>query len=117
MDRIYHITDEVAWRRALGELEYRGDSLSREGFIHASTREQVAEVANRLFAGRTDLLLLTIGADRVAARIVRENLEGGSEQYPHIYGPLNLDAVLAASVYRAIDGRFQPPAVDGGTST
>lgn len=109
-DVIYHLTSESAWREALDRSSYRADSLEREGFIHASTASQIVEVANRLFTGRDDLILLHLELARVEPRIVRENLEGGAELYPHLYGPLNLDAVLAATPYRAgPDGRFAAP--------
>jgi uncharacterized protein (TIGR00730 family) len=110
-DVIYHLTSDATWRAALERSEYRADSFEREGFLHASTPAQIVEVANRLFSGRTDLVLLHLELERVAPRVVRENLEGGSELYPHLYGPLNLDAVLAATPYRARpDGRFDAPA-------
>jgi uncharacterized protein (TIGR00730 family) len=109
-ETIYHLTSRAAWLAALDASEYRGDSLATEGFIHASTHAQLAPVANRLFRGRDDLVLLHLDLDRIAPRVVRENLEGGTEKFPHLYGPLNLDAVLAATDYRAAaDGRFLPP--------
>ena len=110
MSEIFHITTEDGWETARSAGVYRGDALQSEGFIHASTSAQVIEVANRLFNGRRDLLLLRIDADRVAAEIRVENLEGGDEQYPHIYGPLNLDAVTATVRFRsALDGTLQLP--------
>jgi len=52
------------------------------------------DVANRLFRGHRDLVLLTIDADRVRSPIRYENLEGGTELFPHVYGSLNVDAVI-----------------------
>ncbi len=109
-ETIFHLTSEATWKAARSASEYRGDTLESEGFIHASTRSQLAPVANRLFRERTDLVLLEIDLSRIAPRVVRENLEGGSELYPHLYGPLNLDAVVAARPYRAdSNGRFATP--------
>lgn len=55
---LFHITSaaEAAKARRLGE--YRPGGFAREGFIHCSHRGQVVPVANRLFHGRTDLVLL-----------------------------------------------------------
>jgi len=108
---ILHITTEETMQTARAEGAYRGDTLESQGFIHASEHGQVAEVANRLFAGRGDLILLHIDEDRIGPRVVRENLEGGTIQYPHIYGPLNLDAILGIAPYRVSDnGVFEDPA-------
>ena len=89
---ILHITHKHAWDEAMKTGEYRGDTLSTEGFIHCSTLEQVIEVANYLFKGVSDLLLLVIDEHKVTSAIAFED-PGNGKQYPHIYGPLNLDAV------------------------
>lgn len=111
---LLHVTTAAEWEAAVREGVYRGDTLSTEGFLHASEPAQVIEVANRLFRGRTGLVLLLIDERRVRAPVVRENLEGGTERYPHLYGPLNLDAVRAVLPFRpAADGTFTlPPGVE-----
>jgi uncharacterized protein (DUF952 family) len=82
-----------------------------DGFIHCSTRDQVIKVANARFRGREGLVLLLIDTDRVGPEIVYENLEGGSELFPHIYGELNTDAVAeVASFEPGSDGFFELPA-------
>lgn len=118
MRPIFHIAAGEAWRHARAAGAYRGDSLEAEGFIHASTRLQVLEVANRLFRGRRGLVLLLIDETKVGSEIRRENLEGGEELYPHIHGPLNLDAVVDVLPFPPeADGTFRwPPEVDGGES-
>jgi uncharacterized protein (DUF952 family) len=92
---LLHITTPPAWEAAGASGAYRGDTLESEGFIHCSLEHQVLEVANRIFGGRRDLLLLFIDEGRVGPEVRFENLEGGSELYPHVYGPLNSDAVTA----------------------
>ncbi|MEQ8764152.1 MAG: DUF952 domain-containing protein [Planctomycetota bacterium] len=91
---IFHITTAAAWEPARVDGHYRGDSLETEGFIHCSKEHQVLEVANRLFGGRTDLIVLVIDPAKTTADIVFENLEGGTELYPHHYGPLPAEAVV-----------------------
>ncbi len=90
---LYHLTTPESWAAAHEAGCYEGNSLASEGFIHCSTERQLLEVANRLFAGRDDLIVLVIDPSRVQVEIRWENLEGGSERYPHLYGPLPAAAV------------------------
>jgi uncharacterized protein (DUF952 family) len=108
---IYHITTQNAWQAALAAGQYTADSLAAEGFIHCSTAEQVPSTAERYFAGQTGLVLLRIDAQQLAAELRYENMEGGQPLFPHIYGPLNLEAVSAAPAFLpGADGRFSLPA-------
>jgi len=105
---IYHIVCSTDWPPKAGL--YRGDTLESEGFIHCSTQEQLLLVANRLFRGRTDLIGLAIDEAKVTSTIIYENLEGGTEHFPHIYGPLNADAVIESfDLPLGPDGRFTIP--------
>ncbi len=108
---IYHISSLAEWQQAQEAGVYRADSLASQGFIHCSTREQIPGVGARFYTGRQGLLLLRIDPARLAAPLVYENLEGGQELFPHIYGPLELEAVEAVLPFppRA-DGKFDFPA-------
>jgi uncharacterized protein (DUF952 family) len=104
---IFHITTQPVWDAARAEGSYTADSLATEAFIHCSDPEQVAWVANTRFQGRTDLILLHVDEARVAATVVRENLEGGTTLFPHVYGPLPVAAVVAiTALVPGPDGRF-----------
>ena len=96
---IYHITTVGEWERALRDGQYamstRGRTLAEEGFIHASTAEQVAPVATMFYQDVPDLVVLVIDADRVKPGIRYERVPGFDQPFPHIYGPLNTDAVVA----------------------
>jgi uncharacterized protein (DUF952 family) len=107
----YHITRKSEWSTALATGLYTADSLATEGFIHCSMAHQLIPTANRLFRGRRDLVVLAIDSSRVGADIRHENLEGGTERFPHIYGALEVGAVVAVHLFppRA-DGSFGPPA-------
>ncbi len=96
MDVLLHITTLAAWQQAGQVGEYTAPSLETEGFIHCSLPEQVAGVANALYAGREDLVLLWIDPGLVIPEI---RYEGSPEAYPHLYGPLNLDAVTQVTDY------------------
>lgn len=95
---IYHIAAAVDWQEARRRGEYRtstrGRTLREEGFIHASQAHQVPAVANAYYAGVRDLLVLAIDEDRVRPEIRYEAVPGSVERFPHIYGPLNVDAVV-----------------------
>lgn len=109
MPMIVHITGRDAWQRARRAGLYAGDTLETEGFIHCSTPQQVIRVADARFHGRRDLLLLCIDRARVQPPIRYEASEG-TEQFPHIYGPLNLDAVVEVLSFEPeSDGRFRLP--------
>jgi uncharacterized protein (DUF952 family) len=103
---IFHLTFAADWdaSRTAGEyrLSTRGRTLEEVGFIHCGFEDQVDRVASALFAGKSGLVLLTIDPVLVHAEIRHENLDGGDELFPHIYGPLNLDAVIAVK-------RYEPP--------
>lgn len=113
---IYHIALPADWDRATRIGDYRVSTRDRTldevGFIHCSdTPDQVRRVANAFYRDLEEpLSLLVIDPDRLHASVVRESPDGGPELFPHLYGPLNLDAVVEAHDYRrADDGQFPAP--------
>ena len=94
MNVIYHLTGRDAWAAAQAAGEYEAPSLAEEGFIHCSADEaQALRVAERLYAGATGLQLLDVDTDKLTAEVKREPSRSG-EIYPHIYGKINLEAVI-----------------------
>jgi uncharacterized protein (DUF952 family) len=107
---ITHFTPRADWQRALEAGVYTHPSLENQGFIHCSTAEQVVAVANALASDWDDVVLLWIDEDKVANEIVYENLEGGDNLFPHIYGVLNLDAVVEVSDFmKNVKGEYTLP--------
>lgn len=107
---LLHITTPAAWAEARRAGVYSAPSLETQGFIHLSAPEQVIGVANFLFAGQRDLRLLVIDPDRLGAELRWEEYAPGSPQFPHLYGPLNLDAVTEVLAFGAgADGTFELP--------
>jgi uncharacterized protein (DUF952 family) len=90
---IVHLCSRADWQAAREAGEYRAASLVEEGFIHCSRPEQILFVANSFYRGEPDLVLLWIDPAQAAAEIRWDTTELGT--FPHIYGPLNLEAVLA----------------------
>jgi uncharacterized protein (DUF952 family) len=109
---LVHICAEDDWRLAQERGEHRPDSLDEVGFIHLSAPEQVHLPANRLYAGRTDLVLLGIDPGRLAAPVRWEPgvaTDSASMDFPHLYGPLPIGAVTSVTPYRpGGDGSFPP---------
>lgn len=108
---IFHITTRVQWEQPRTTGVYRGDTLDTEGFIHCSTVTQILGVANRFYRGRHDLVLLHIDPTRVHPEIRYEPPDAPeSDRYPHIYGPLNADAVVEVPALEPqADGTFRLP--------
>lgn len=107
---IYHITNKKEWDKALREYIYIPDSFREEGFIHCSPAEKVSDTLNNFFKGKNDLLLLSIDESKVQDRIIREDLYGHKFNFPHIYGKLNLDAVIKVTEITAdAEGKFLLP--------
>ena len=94
MALILHIISRSCWATAKAAGFYHADSLNKEGFIHCSTPEQVLSPANALYRGQKELVLLCIDSEQVQAPIVYEDCYDTGHAFPHIYGPLNVDAVV-----------------------
>ncbi len=96
---IYHIAIRADWERAQADGEYTRSSVDKtladEGFIHASQASQVTRTANRFYREVPgDLVLLVIDPGLLRAEVRYEDVPGAELPYPHIYGPLNVDAVV-----------------------
>ena len=92
---LFHITTRSAWELALEAGHYVPAAFASDGFIHLSEERQWFRTARRFYRGQTGLVLLVIDEKRLETAVRREAADG--ELFPHLYGPLNLDAVT--SVY------------------
>ena len=91
---IYHIVTEWNWQKAVQQGFYEAESLAKEGFIHTSKVEQVAGVLERYYKNQSNLFLLHIDETKLSAPLKYELAPSVNEEFPHIYGTLNLDAVI-----------------------
>jgi uncharacterized protein (DUF952 family) len=109
---LVHLCGEQDWAEASSQAEYRPSSLEEVGFIHLSAPEQVHLPANRLFSGRTDLVLLYLSPELLTSPLRWEpGVPGDPESmlFPHLYGPLPVAAVRSITPYPAgADGAFPP---------
>ena len=117
---ILHITSRAEWADAQTRGEYIAPSLNTEGFIHCSAISQVLPVANNYYKGQSGLVLLEIEPTLLSSKLKWEPPSGGAppqgvpagDQFPHIYGPINLDAVVrVADLVSKPDGTFDLPTV------
>lgn len=107
---ILHITTSDRWAAALKAGVYHHISLEVEGFIHCSTSDQLIGSAENYFRGQSGLVILCIAEERVSTPIIYEDSLGSGQEFPHIYGDLNVDAVSEAVPFPAADdGSFYFP--------
>lgn len=96
---ILHVADRQRWERSVTDGAYTASTLGREladdGFIHLCTPEQLPGVTERYYRGIADLVLLTVDPALLTAPLVFEALGGAAEAFPHLYGPLNVNAVVS----------------------
>jgi uncharacterized protein (DUF952 family) len=116
MAQLFHVADCGDWMSAVRTGAYRGSTrgvtLDEQGFIHCSLRHQLLGVAEVLYADAQadDLVVLVIDSDLVQAPVRFEAPEPGTDEYPHIYGPLPTAAVTrVVPVSRDPAGRFILP--------
>lgn len=115
---IVHVTTRKAWIEATRAGQYTVPSLQTDGFIHASTTKQVLPVAAKFYKGLSGLILLEIDPKRLTSELKWEPPTGGplpgvpeGDAFPHIYGPINLDAVVQVLDFEPdANGDFHLPA-------
>ena len=115
---VYHITTRKAWIAATRNGIYDAPSLASAGFIHCSTSAQVLPVARQFYAGQSGLVLLAIDPSRLASVLKWEPAADGpvpagvpaTQRFPHVYGPINLEAVVRVLDFEPdANGEFSAP--------
>ena len=109
-NQIFHITSRAEADQASRDAEYIPARFDTDGFIHCSYAHQLTRVADFNFRGRADLVLFEIDRAALTCDVVDENLDGGEERFPHIYGRLPMGAVVRTHDFPCrSDGRFDLP--------
>jgi len=124
MRLIVHIADRARWQAAKASGTYDPGTLDTEGFVHCSEISQVEQTANAFFTGVENLILLVINTELLEPELKYEegvkplsakpradsNEPAGAALFPHIYGPINTDAVIQEFAFVPDgDGRFSLP--------
>ena len=91
---IYHVVMPEAWEEAGNRGFYEAASLEAEGFIHCSYADQLDGVIERYYAGAGKIIVLSIDPNKLTSTLVSEP-STNDEPYPHVYGPINKDAIVA----------------------
>jgi uncharacterized protein (DUF952 family) len=99
MPIIYHVTTASEWNEAMLKGAYEAPSLKTEGFIHCSQEHQVAGVLERYFQDKSDLVKLTIDTDKLTSKYVFDWSPSTADTFPHIYGPINTEAVTEVTKF------------------
>jgi release factor glutamine methyltransferase len=94
-NQLVHICKNLEWQQAQVQGNYTSKSLIQEGFIHCSQPHQILQVASRFYQRVPGLVLLWIDPEKILAEIRWEFSDGAL--FPHIYGPINLDAVISVT--------------------
>lgn len=93
---IYKILADAAYEAAKTEGRFMGTSDDlRDGFIHLSAAHQVAGTLAKHYPGQDDLLLLAVDPEKLGPELKWEESRGG-DLFPHLYGPLPLEAIVSA---------------------
>lgn len=95
---IYHITKAADWKKGQASGSYFSPSLKEEGFVHCSEKEQVDYIRQKFFGETADLVLLAIDTEKLKSQLVFEWSPSLEQTFPHIYGPINTDAVVGVDV-------------------
>ncbi|MEJ7849345.1 MAG: DUF952 domain-containing protein [Pyrinomonadaceae bacterium] len=90
---IYHIVLPAVWEQFKDKPLYEAESLATEGFIHCSYADQLEAVLKRYYENAGTVLILSIETDKLMSELVEEP-STNNEIYPHIYGPVNIDAII-----------------------
>ncbi len=99
---LYKILTRPDWEAFREAGIFRGSAHDiRDGFIHFSAADQLAATAAKHFAGQTGLVLLQVDGDRLAPPQLRWEPSRGGDLFPHLYGPLRLEDVLASEDFAA----------------
>ncbi len=116
-DFIYHITTRDSWVSAQASGAYTADSLASQGFIHCSKLDQILRVANSFYLDQPNLVILAVDPTRLEPELHWEpGTDKADELFPHIYGPLDLQAVIRVFDFApGVEGKFHLPPGIGTT--
>lgn len=107
-DILFHVTTQEDWKQNQKGGLYRPESLEEEGFIHCSSGSQLEETANRIYGDKDQILLLVIDASRIREDVKYEKDVETGQKFPHIYAPLNVNAVIdKIEIHAEKDGTFK----------
>lgn len=105
---IYCLVPKAYWEKWMDQDHYYPRDYEQEGFIHATKGDELLEkVANRVYGQfEEELYVLVVDETKCASEVKYEAAKDGL-LYPHIYGPLNQDAIVDMKQMQRTDGQWQ----------
>lgn len=103
---LFHIASASEIESAAREGEYIPARFAADGFVHCSYAHQIRGVADAKYRGHKNLVLLVIDLAQLTCPVVDENLVGGKQLYPHVYGRLSMSAVIATHLLSPDENGF-----------
>ena len=101
---IFHVIEPLRWQRSLDEGTHTGSTRDAEladvGFIHCSTAAQWPGVVERFYAGAPELYLLHVDEAVLTSPLEWEPVGDTGELFPHVFGPIDVAAVVRVEVIR-----------------
>lgn len=102
---IYLLMSPADHEQAMRSGTWDPPSRATEGFIHASPADQLTRVANKHYAQHDELRVVALRHEALRSETLWEPASDGL-LYPHVYGPINMDAAERVVVVRkGADGR------------
>jgi uncharacterized protein (DUF952 family) len=99
MSTIFHITTKADWESAKINGFYVAPALKEEGFIHCCHENQVEDILSKYYTDRKDILCLKIETEKLTSQYIFEWSPSLEQTFPHVYGPINIDAVESVIEY------------------
>ena len=99
MSTIFHISSKADWELAKINGFYVAPALKEEGFIHCCQENQVEDILSKYYTDRKDILCLRIETDKLTSQYIFEWSPSLEQTFPHVYGPINIDAVESVIEY------------------
>ncbi len=106
---IAHIIKNNEWDRIKENKFYFPKSLEEDGFTHCSSLKQVCKVADYIYPQESGIIILIIETDKLNSKVIWEDLYNLDEDYPHIYGPINISSVIKVVKLSLNKTKFQLP--------
>lgn len=107
---IIHLIKQTEWEASTNLEAIASSSLKHEGFIHCCNLEQLENIAECYYKGQSDLLILVIDERKLSSELKYEAAPGYTELYPHLYGPINREALAEViPLPCGLDGTFKVP--------
>ncbi len=104
---IIHCMHEKLWNKVKNKESFGKKDVRKYGFIHCSTVEYFWRVAPNFKGVKEPLVLICIDENKLLSEVKYEDSDGTGRYYPHVYGEINTDSVVAVLPFnKDINGNY-----------